>query len=64
VAALFWATLAIFKLLWALTLFAFHALLWVGAFFYKGIEYLLNRESNTTKAAPPALTPKRIRKRK
>ena len=31
VAALFWATLAIIKLIWALTLFAFQALLWVGA---------------------------------
>jgi hypothetical protein len=59
VAALFWATLAIIKLIWALTLFAFQALLWVGAFIYKGIEYLVNRQSNTTKVTPPALTPKR-----
>jgi len=64
VAALFWAALAILKLLWALTLFTFQTLLWVGAFIYKGIEYLVNRQSNTTKAAPPALTPKRIRRRK
>jgi hypothetical protein len=64
VAALFWATLAIFKLIWALTVFALQALLWVGAFIYKGIEYLVNQQSSTTKAVPPALTPKRTRKRK
>ena len=64
VAALFWVTLAIFKLIWVLTLFAFQALLWVGAFLYKGIEYLVNRQSNSTKVAPPALTPKRTRRRK
>ena len=64
VAALFWATLAIFKLIWALTLFAFQALLWVGALIYKGIEYLVNRQSNTTKTAPPALTPKRTRRKR
>ena len=64
VAALFWATLAIFKLIWALTLFAFQALLWVGALIYKGIEYLVNRQSNSTKAAPPALTPKRTRRKR
>ena len=64
VAALFWATLAIIKLIWAVIVFGFQALLWVGAFIYKGIEYLLNRESNTTKTAPPALTPKRTRRRK
>jgi len=64
VAALFWVTLAIFKLIGALTLFAFQALLWVGAFIYKGIEYLVNRRSNSTKTASPALTPKRTRRRK
>jgi hypothetical protein len=53
VAALFWATLAVFKLIWALTVFAFQALLWVGAFIYKGVEYLVNRQSNSTKTAPP-----------
>lgn len=64
VAALFWATLAIFKLIWALTLFAVQALLWVGAFLYKGIEYLVNRQSNIANVVPPALTAKRTRKRK
>jgi hypothetical protein len=64
VAALFWATLAIFQLIWALTVFGFRALLWVGAFVYKGIEYLVNRQSSITQAVPPALTPKRRRKRK
>jgi hypothetical protein len=64
VAALFWATLAIIKLIWALTVFAFQVMLWVGAFLYRGIEYLVNRQSNTMKAAPPALTPKRTRRRK
>ena len=59
VAALFWATLAIFKLIWVLTVFAFQALLWVGAFIYKGIEYLVNRPINTTKSPPAELTPKR-----
>jgi hypothetical protein len=64
VAALFWATLAIFKVIWAVTVFAFQALLWVGARIYTGITYLANQQSNTTKVAPPALTPKRTRKRK
>ena len=64
VAALFWAILAIIKLIWSLTVFAFQALLWVGAFIFKGIEYLVNRQSNTTNTASPALTPKRTRKRK
>ena len=64
VAALFWATLAVFKLIWALTVIGFRALLWVGALIYKGIEYLVNRQSSTTQAVPSALTPKRRRKRK
>jgi hypothetical protein len=64
VAALFWATLAVIKLIWVLTVFAFQALLWVGALLYKGIEYLVNRQSNTTKTATTALTPKRTRRRK
>ena len=64
VAAVFWVTLAIFKLIWALIVFAFRALLWVGALIYKGIAYLANRQSNTSKVAPPVLTPKRTRKRK
>jgi len=59
VAALFWATLAIFKLIWVLTVFAFQALLWVGAFIYKGIEYLVNRPINAAKSPPAELTPKR-----
>ena len=64
VAALFWVTLAIFKLIWAIAVFGFQALLWLGAFIYKGIEYLVNRQSHTSKPAPPELTPRRTRKRK
>jgi len=64
VAALFWATLAIFKLIWAVIVFGFQLLLWLGAFIYRGIEFLVNRQSNTTKTASPALTPKRTRRRK
>ena len=64
VAALFWATLAIFKLIWAVIVFGFQLLLWTGAFIYRGIEFLVNRHSNTTKTASPALMPKRTRKRK
>jgi hypothetical protein len=61
VAALFWVTLAIFKLIWALTVFALRALLWVGTFISEEIKYLVNQRPNTTGDALPALIPKRKR---
>jgi hypothetical protein len=75
VAALFWATLAIFKLLWALTLFAAQLLLTVGALLARAIIYTYHqiRSRNATppaaprtkKRVPAGLKPKRVaRKRK
>jgi hypothetical protein len=68
VAALFWLTLAIFKLIWALTLFVAQLIFAISGLIaraiIKGIEYLLNRKSNTMKAVRPALTPKRTRRRR
>jgi len=42
VAALFWATLAIIKLIWALSVFAFLLLLAVGALLARAIVWLFN----------------------
>lgn len=64
VAALFWATLAIFKLIWAVIVFGFQLLLWTGAFVYQGIGYLANRLGGTKKVVPPGLTPRRTRRRR
>ena len=64
VAALFWATLAILRLIGATIMFGFQVLLWVGAFIYKGIDYLVSQQSNSRNPAPSALTPKRTRRRK
>ena len=58
VAALFWATLSICKFIWAVIVFGFQAMLWVGALIYKGIAYFANRQSISTKTAPPEPTPK------
>ena len=64
VAALFWVTLAIFKLIWAVIVFGFQLLLWTGAFLYQGIGYLASRLVGSRKAVPPGLTPRRTRRRK
>jgi hypothetical protein len=48
VAALFWATLAIFKLVWVLTVFGFQLLLAVGAVLARAIVWLFNQVSDRT----------------
>jgi hypothetical protein len=76
VAAIFWATLAIFKLLWALTLFAAQLLIGASALIARATIFLLNWASQRisssgpapparkTKAIPPGLKPKRTRRKK
>jgi hypothetical protein len=64
VAALFWVTLAIFKLIGAILVFGIQLLLWTGAFVYQGVGYLVNRLGGTKKVAPPELTPRRTRRRR
>lgn len=64
VAALFWVTLAVFKLIGAILVFGIQLLLWTGAFIYQGIGYLANRLDGTKKAASPGLTPRRTRTRR
>ena len=64
VAALFWATLAIFKLIGAILVFGIQLLLWTGAFVYQGIGYLANRLGGPKKVAPSRLTPRRTRRRR
>ena len=64
VAALFWATLSICKLIWALIVFGFQLLLWTGAFILKLIEYAANRSKRTSTRAPAGLTPKRTRRKR
>ena len=71
VAALFWATLAILKLLWALTLFTAQLIIGVSALLARGIIYLFNwasqrmavssPASRKAKAIPAGLKPKRKR---
>jgi hypothetical protein len=63
-AALFWVTLAIFKLIWAVIVFGFQLLLWTGAFIFKLIEYVANRPKSTSTRAPAGLTPKRTRRKR
>jgi hypothetical protein len=46
VAALFWATLAIIKLIWVLSVFAFQLLLAIGALLARAIIWLFNRVSD------------------
>ena len=70
VAALFWATLAILKLLWALTLFAAQLIIGVSALIARGVIYLFNwaakrmevssPASRKAKAIPAGLKPKRV----
>ena len=61
VAALFWVTLAVFKLIWAVIVFGFQLLLWTGALITKMIEYVVNRPKRTNVRVPEGLTPKRKR---
>jgi hypothetical protein len=75
VAALFWATLAIFKLLWALTLFAAQLAIGVSVLVARGIVSLFSWASQRTsspnsaprdrkaKATPAGLKPRRTRRR-
>ena len=54
-AALFWATLAVFKLLWALTLFAAQLIIGVSALIARGIIWAfrqVSRPSATQTASP------------
>ena len=64
VAALFWVTLAIFKLIGAILVFGIQLLLWTGAFIVKLIEYAANRSKRTSNRAPAGLTPKRTRRKR
>jgi len=76
VAALFWATLAILKLLWALTLFAAQLIFGASALIARATILLFNwasqRKSPTGPALgdrnaqpiPPGLKPKRTRRKK
>jgi len=64
VAALFWVTLAIFKLIGAILVFGIQLLLWTGAFIVKLIEYAANRSKRTSTRAPAGLTPKRTRRKR
>ena len=72
VAALFWATLAIFKLIWAVIVFGFQLLLWVGAALVVAARWLVQRLGQapptplpTSKKVPTrsGLKPKRIKPR-
>jgi hypothetical protein len=60
-AALFWAALAIFKLLWALTLFAFHLVIAISGLIARAIIYTYHqiRSRNATPPAAPR-TKKRV----
>jgi hypothetical protein len=72
VAALFWATLAVFKLLWALTLFALQLIIGVSALIARATIHLFNWASQrrsspspaprarTVKAIPAGLKPRRV----
>ena len=51
VAALFWATLAVIKLIWVLSVFAFQLLLAVGALLARAIIWLFTRDSKRLGAA-------------
>jgi hypothetical protein len=55
VATLFWATLAVFKLLWALTLFAARLAIGVSALIARGVIWAFRRVSrrSTTQTASP-----------
>jgi hypothetical protein len=61
VAALFWATLAILKLLWALTLFAAQLIIGASALIARATVYLFNWASQ--RMSSPGPTP-RVRKAK
>jgi hypothetical protein len=54
VAALFWATLAIFKLLWALTLFVAQRIIGVSALIARAITYSYRQIRGQIATAPAA----------
>ena len=76
VAALFWATLAIFKLFWALILFAAQLIIGASALIARATIHLFNWASQrrsspspaprarTVKAIPAGLKPRRTRRKK
>jgi len=76
VAALFWATLAVIKLIWVLSVFAFQFLLAVGALLARALIWLFHWVSQRmaapspaprarkAKAIPAGLKPKRTRRKK
>jgi hypothetical protein len=76
VAALFWATLAIIKLLWALTLFAAQLVIGASVLIARATAYLFSwasqRKSSPgpalrdrkAKSIPPGLKPRRTRRKK
>ena len=58
VAALFWATLAVFKLLWALTLFAAQLVIGVSALIARGIIWAFRRVTQPSNSPAPATSPR------
>jgi len=54
VAALFWATLAMIKLLWALTLFAAQLIIGASVLIARATAYLFNWASNRKSSSGPA----------
>jgi hypothetical protein len=76
VAAIFWATLAIFKLLWALTLFAAQLIIGASALIARATIFLFNWASqrmsspgpalreHKARSIPTGLKPKRTRRKK
>ena len=58
VAALVWVTLAIFKLIWALAIFAFQLLLAVGTLTARATIWTINWVSNQVAVTAPSKTPR------
>jgi hypothetical protein len=61
VAALFWATLAVFKLLWALTLFALQLIIGVSALIARATIHLFNWASQRRSSPSPAPRPRKAK---
>jgi hypothetical protein len=62
VAALFWVTLALFKLIGVIIVFGFQFLLWIGAFLAKFAMVVAGRL--TPQSPSPTSSPRGTRKRK
>ena len=58
VAALFWATLAVFKLLWALALFAAQLIFAVSGLIARGIIWAFRRVTQPSTSPMPASSPR------